>query len=138
MDQSSSHIIIFDKENKVLVVKRSPDDEWGAGLWAIPGGKRESGESLLQNVQRETFEEVGLTLFPDKIKFMDNLSKKMNHCFFTTRYSEGEVKLGDGEHDEFKWIKLEELDIEQSVPNLHEEIVEAQRIMYGCIAIKIG
>ena len=105
--------------------------------FALPGGKREGTESLLQNIQRETIEEVGLTLFPDKIKFMDNLSKKMNHVFFTTRYSDGDVKLGDSEHSEFKWIKLKDLDIEQSVPNLYEEIIEAQRILYGYIVIKI-
>ncbi len=43
---------------RVLLVKRAnPPSQ---GLWAIPGGRVELGESLAQAVEREFFEETGL------------------------------------------------------------------------------
>lgn len=138
MDQSSSHIIIFNKNGEALIVKRSDNDEWGAGLWAIPGGHRENGETLIQNIQRETKEEVNLELFPKNIKFLKDLSRKLNHCFFTTNSFRGTVELTDNEHSEYMWIKPNKLEKDNSVPNLYEELVEAQKIMCGSMKIKIG
>lgn len=138
MNQSSSHIIIFNNQGKVLVVRRSDNDDWEPGKFAIPGGKREDGESLLQNIQRETFEEVGLILDPQKIIFLPNISKKLNHVFFTTNVFKGTVKLGDGEHSEFGWINPKQLSEEESVPNLALEIEEARKLMCDGIKIKIG
>lgn len=138
MDQSSSHIIIFNDNGQVLIVRRSNNDEWEPGKWALPGGSREEGESLLQNIQRETFEEVGLTLEPARILFLSNLSKRLNHIFFTTNVFNGDVKLGDGEHSEFGWINPKQLSEDESVPNLALEIEEARKLMCDGLIIKVG
>ena len=45
-------------EGKVLLVKRgvAPNE----GLWAVPGGSLELGESLQEGAERETLEETGV------------------------------------------------------------------------------
>ncbi|MER7984130.1 NUDIX domain-containing protein [Streptomyces noursei] len=43
--------------DQVLFVRRHPDDFMG-GMWEIPSGKVEDGETVLEALQRETVEEV--------------------------------------------------------------------------------
>jgi 8-oxo-dGTP diphosphatase len=47
-------------EGKVLLVKRgvAPNE----GLWAVPGGSLELGESLKEGAERETLEETGVVV----------------------------------------------------------------------------
>ena len=48
------------RDNKVLLVKRSLPP--GKGLWAIPGGRVELGETLQETAEREVREETGITV----------------------------------------------------------------------------
>ena len=47
------------KDNRVLLVERK--NQPGKGLWAIPGGKVNPGETLQEAAQREILEETGIT-----------------------------------------------------------------------------
>jgi ADP-ribose pyrophosphatase YjhB (NUDIX family) len=50
--------VIFDQEReKVLLTRRSDN-----GLWCLPGGKMEPGESIEECCRREVFEETGLMI----------------------------------------------------------------------------
>ncbi|HID29211.1 MAG TPA: NUDIX domain-containing protein [Desulfobacterales bacterium] len=48
------------RDNKVLLVKRSQPP--GKGLWAVPGGRVELGETLQEAAEREVREETGITV----------------------------------------------------------------------------
>ena len=55
--------VIFDeKHEKVLLTKRADN-----GLWCVPGGRMESGESAEECCQREVFEETGLEVRPKRL-----------------------------------------------------------------------
>ncbi|MEV0369364.1 NUDIX hydrolase [Streptomyces sp. NPDC050636] len=47
--------------DRILLVRRKPDDYMG-GLWEIPSGHVDAGESILDATRRETLEETGLTV----------------------------------------------------------------------------
>jgi 8-oxo-dGTP diphosphatase len=51
---------VFDRDGRVLLVLRGKAP--GKGLWAVPGGKLEPGETLAQGVAREVREETGLVV----------------------------------------------------------------------------
>ena len=50
--------IVADGQGRLLMIKRGHDP--GAGLWSIPGGRLELGETLEQGVAREVLEETGI------------------------------------------------------------------------------
>jgi ADP-ribose pyrophosphatase YjhB (NUDIX family) len=52
--------IVFDERGRVLLVERGRPP--GEGLWTVPGGRLELGESLAAGVAREVAEETGLTV----------------------------------------------------------------------------
>jgi len=54
--------VIRDEQGRVLLQKRRD-----VGLWGIPGGGQELGESIAETVVRETREEVGLDVEPKRI-----------------------------------------------------------------------
>ena len=48
--------VIFDESRKKVLLTQRADN----GLWCLPGGKMESGETLEECCQREVWEETGL------------------------------------------------------------------------------
>lgn len=52
---------IFNDQGQVLITRR-PDHVHQGGLWEFPGGKVESGELVLDALERELHEELGITI----------------------------------------------------------------------------
>ncbi len=50
--------LVHDDDGRLLVVRRGREP--GRGLWSVPGGRVEPGESDVQAVEREVREETGL------------------------------------------------------------------------------
>jgi 8-oxo-dGTP diphosphatase len=51
---------VFDRQGRVLLIERGKPP--GEGLWTVPGGRLDRGETLAQAVAREVREETGLTV----------------------------------------------------------------------------
>jgi len=51
---------VTDRRGRLLMIKRG--HEPGAGLWSIPGGRIEPGETDTEALVREMFEETGLAV----------------------------------------------------------------------------
>lgn len=55
-------VFVQDDQGRVLLIRRSDN-----GLWALPGGAQDVGESTAQAATREVQEETGLNVKPIKI-----------------------------------------------------------------------
>lgn len=58
-------VVLRNDLGEVLTVRKR-----GARLFQLPGGKPEVGESMVQTVVRETAEEVGVDLDPERLEYL--------------------------------------------------------------------
>jgi len=104
------------KDNKVLLVKRGiPPSK---GLWAIPGGHIELGETLQETAEREILEETGIVIKARKPVYTfdliewDDLGKIRFHYIVVdlmAEYISGEP-LGADDALEARWLSWEEIE----------------------------
>ena len=104
------------RDNKVLLVKRRQPP--GEGLWAIPGGRVELGETLKEAVEREVREETQVAIRPRhpvytfEVIERDNDGRIRFHYVIVdliADYVSGEPKPGD-DACEARWVTSKDLD----------------------------
>lgn len=95
------------KDNKVLMIKFSK--KWGQ-VYAPPGGKFETGETPLDCIIREYYEETGLTLINPRLQGISYWkdSKEGIIFIYTAEDFEGDLTISS-EEGGLEWIKLEDL-----------------------------
>lgn len=102
-------------EGKVLLVKRGVEP--ARGLWAVPGGTLELGETLQECTAREMLEETGITIKVGACVYVfdfferDENGKIKFHFVivdFAGQYLSGEPKSAD-DADDARWFSPEEL-----------------------------
>lgn len=115
--------VIVNSDNKFLLLKRGKEAPWMPEKWALVGGSIEKGETPQKAVEREIFEETGLSID----KFIKTFSIQRNvdsiEHVFACRY-DGEptdVELND-ENTNYGWYSFGEIEFLDSVPNLGEYI----------------
>lgn len=113
----SAHVVIQDRKGRVLVLKRSEQDEWMPGKWSLPGGGKREEENLLQGAIREVKEETGLDILPEDLVFLEKISQQQNHAFFLAKSFVGSVQL-DSENSHFTWARPNQLIEKDCVPDL--------------------
>jgi ADP-ribose pyrophosphatase YjhB (NUDIX family) len=106
--------VIF-RDGKVLLVRRAREP--GRGLYSVPGGRVEHGETLHEAVAREVREETSLSIeisgFAGWREVLpDPAAGRAGHYLvisFAAHWRGGEVALND-ELDDFRWLDPETLD----------------------------
>ena len=96
------------KDNKVLIIKFTK--KWGQ-VYAPPGGKFEEGESPLDCIIREYYEETGLTLINPKLQGISYWKDSAEGIIFvyTADDYEGNL-LSVSEEGKLEWVKFEDLE----------------------------
>jgi 8-oxo-dGTP diphosphatase len=109
--------VIFNTDNKFLIVRRSNNTSWCPGCWALVGGKLEKGETPEQGFIREVREETGIYLKNYKFKKII----KDNHVvqyLYISKVDNDFVDLND-EHTEYRWADIEDIKLlDKKVPQL--------------------
>ncbi|WP_336053084.1 NUDIX hydrolase [Streptomyces sp. CA2R101] len=110
-DAVTKHVVgavIPDGDGRVLLMRRAADDFLG-GLWELPSGGVDPGESLLDALRREVREETGLPLvsIDDYLGHFDYTSgsgKRARQFTFAASADLGvPVRLSPDEHDAYRW-----------------------------------
>jgi ADP-ribose pyrophosphatase YjhB (NUDIX family) len=119
------------RDGKVLVVRRAraPAD----GVFSLPGGVVEAGETLTEAVKREIDEETALTIEPvelagyREVVTRDPENKVERHFVilpFAARWIAGEPKLNE-ELSEWRWVAPAEVADMPTTPGLAEIVLRA-------------
>lgn len=116
----------INKEGKLLLVRRSAHDFLG-GLYELPGGGVDLGESIEAALAREVQEEVGLTLASVQGMFKDfdytnEKGEKTRQFNFVIEVEGADVVLDPKEHDKYTWIS--QSDVETGKIDLTQNIRE--------------
>ncbi|MBU0667140.1 MAG: NUDIX domain-containing protein [Nanoarchaeota archaeon] len=103
-------VIVID--SKVLLLQR-PEVDFMGGIYELPSGKVEIGESLLVALHREVKEETGLNIlkiikYVGHFDYESKIGKKTRQFNFAVIVSDSS-KLKLTEHDNYIWSREEEL-----------------------------
>ena len=113
--------VLQNREGRFLITRRSFDKKWAAGWWEIPGGGVLAGESPVQAVKREVFEETGIDVHayePQLLYRYENVDlargdNYINHIFrFMLDFDKGDVVVQPDEVIDFtlaSWEDIEKL-----------------------------
>ncbi|WP_205598988.1 NUDIX domain-containing protein [Halomonas faecis] len=122
----SACAVIQREDGAILMVKRLNPPE--AGLWSVPGGKVEPGESLRAAAAREAFEETGLhvdigqRLWTAQLVLDDGIIHEL-HDFAATTIG-GVLRAGD-DAAEVRWIPASQLATLPLVAELFDHLCAA-------------
>ena len=101
---------LIQSNGKILITQRRLDDTFG-GLWELPGGKQEGGETLEQCLIREIHEELNFKI--DVAKKLMSISHRYAHVEITLHVFLCSVLNGAPEAkgvQDWRWIDLQESD----------------------------
>lgn len=105
-------VVVLNDTGEVLLIRRG--EEPNKGLWSIPGGKQDPGETLAETAHREILEETGVTVTDltlidvvDLIRHDDNGNLLRHYALvdYAARYVSGHPQPG-GDADAVKWVPV--------------------------------
>ena len=106
-------IWIIDSKNNILIQKRSPQKKQSPNVWAMTGGSVIKGETTLETIERETFEELRIKLNMKNIKLVNHY--KTGRVWIDSYLIKQEVDIKDivmqeEEVSDVKWATYEEIE----------------------------
>jgi 8-oxo-dGTP diphosphatase len=123
-DGITKHVVgavIPDAQGRVLLLHRTAGDYLG-GLWELPSGGVDAGETLTEALHREVAEETGLTVtaigaYLGHFDYWSKSGKKTRQFNFTaTTQDSDSVKLT--EHDARRWADRTQQQVSSAVPSV--------------------
>lgn len=106
----SSHLILFNSKNKILLQHRVSTKKWYPNLFTYSVSGAVANESYEDCIQREMQEEIGISINVKRLfayPFFDTFDKAW-HCVFVGK-SDDEITPDAREIQEIKWIDANEL-----------------------------
>lgn len=108
-------VFVIDDQDRVLLIRRTDN-----GLWAVPGGAQDFGESIAETAVRETKEESGIDIevtgvvgiYTDPkhvMAYSDGEVRQQFSICFRGRYLGGQP-TPSSESSQVRWVPRDELD----------------------------
>lgn len=121
--------VILDKEKRILLGHRSPNEDIFPGLWCIPGGKIDDGDASLEDgLRREVQEEMGIEI--KEIELISNNTRVKSDgthvlfLIFKASIASGFPKPLE-DTTEVGWFNFEEIKPDNLTPFTYEVIKKA-------------
>jgi ADP-ribose pyrophosphatase YjhB (NUDIX family) len=127
---AGSVTVVIDDSNNILLQKRKSTSY---GMWGLPGGLMELGESTEDTARREVYEETGLII--GKLNLIDVFSGRDNYlkipngdeCYLVTvaYYTwdvTGEIKIDEKESLELNFVPIDNLP--DNIVKSHKKIID--------------
>jgi len=112
-NKAAGFLFFCPEDNSIFLMKRS-EKVSEPGVWSIPGGGVEKGETFLDAAKREVEEEAGS--IPEFLHIINNTLFQLNDFQYKTFVAEMSKEQKDSwkpklnfEHDEYKWFDLNDL-----------------------------
>jgi ADP-ribose pyrophosphatase YjhB (NUDIX family) len=126
--------LVLVKNNKIVLLRRR-NTGFGDGLYSVPAGHVDAGESLGAAMIREAKEEVGIMVTAKDLELVHTMSVNASdghrlHCFFKATTWEGELVNNEPEKcDDLAWFSIDQLpnDIVSYIPQAIECIQKGER-----------
>jgi 8-oxo-dGTP pyrophosphatase MutT (NUDIX family) len=128
--RKSVHVMLHDYDRIIFI-----NPTYASNVLELPGGGLEDGESALDGLQRECFEEIGLNIDFDKDYIQDSYTQVVNfyaddcdeyweyhNTFYLYPYGNFLVNYKSPENHEVSWITKKELE-RHTVNYLHQKAV---------------
>src|SRR5690349_17555926 len=113
------------RQTDLLLIQRNraPSE----GLWTLPGGRLEPGETTEQCANRELKEELGLTAYALRPLIVLRHGEYRLQTFTTQAY-DGEIVADAAEVRDWRWVQPVQLGRLKTTPGLAEVVAAAFRI----------
>lgn len=109
---------MLDAAGRLLLVRRGQAPS--AGLWSVPGGRVEPGESAAEAAVREVREETGLDVHVGALLASVEIGDYLVHDF-AAEVVGGELRAGDDAAD-VRWCSFDEAALLPLTPGLLDEL----------------
>ncbi len=115
-------------EGRVLVLRRSAEDDFLPGIEELPSGGAEDGESLEEALARELDEEIGWQApaedgFVARFDYVSGSGRKARQYTFSVPWAGQAIVLSD-EHTAFRWLHPDAVDDSDLTPESVQVIRE--------------
>jgi 8-oxo-dGTP diphosphatase len=121
----SVRVLLIDKDDKVLILKRSTDSKTNPGKWELPGGKVDQGESFDHALVREVYEETQLKISLEHVVGVSEQNLhviRAIHIIMSGEIIEGNLNLSQ-EHEGYAWVSFDKLLEYELADWLHDFII---------------
>lgn len=117
MDRGEYHLIVFvwtfNARGQLLLTLRAPEKKHYPNCWENTGGAALAGETSLQAVRRELFEETGIRAAEPEFRLVQSVREHSAFCdIYLLRKDVAleELVMQPGETVAARWVTLEELE----------------------------
>ena len=102
---------VYDGRGNILLTRRAPGKTY-AGTWENSGGGAQAGETSLQAIRRELFEETGIQAEESEFELLettrDNIAFYDHYCLHRQTPLE-QIVLLPGETDDVRWATFDDI-----------------------------
>jgi ADP-ribose pyrophosphatase YjhB (NUDIX family) len=120
----AASVALLYREQVLLIQRNRPPSE---GLWTLPGGRLEAGETAEQCAEREIREELGLAVFALR-PITVLMHRQYRLQVFATEAFEGDIVPDPGEVRAWSWVRPEHVHGMATTPGLGNALEGAFRL----------